>query len=251
MVLFALACGQTNILAISQWIRNHEALLLGHYQLFTRHNEPKLLSQATLYRFFWGIEKHIGVLKNRLRQWTPLLLKERAGVGISFDGKVLRGSRRSRGNEAALTLLSAYVQELGLTLHQEALKGRESSQAKRVIDHLRALGAFVVTGDAAYADASLAHSVRKAGGHYLLALKHNQPELLDLAQWVFTLPQCQTATHFALSQVRSGEVWEWHALARAITAEMTHGFPGVQQFVRCTRRVFAKAANRSARSPMP
>jgi len=241
LVLFALACGQNNILAIAQWVKNHHSLLLDTCKLYPRGGEARLPSQATIYRFFWSIEIHIEVLEERVRGWSLQALgNQERPRGVSLDGKVVRGSRRVRRGEAALSLLSAYVQELGLTLHQEALIGRESTQAKRVIRHLKALGAFVITGDAAYADASFARTIAKAGGDYLLALKNNQAELLEMAQWSFTLPACETESSFTTSHVRSGEVWQWHVETRAVTAEISLGFPAARQFVRCSREVFSK-----------
>jgi predicted transposase YbfD/YdcC len=242
LVLFALASGQTNILAIAQWVDNHAQWLLDELGVLTRQGNKKLPSQATLYRFFWALDEQAEMLEQRLQAWTLRVLGECKRVSaVSLDGKVLRGSRRARRGETALSLLSAYLQELGLTLHQEVLTSRESSQAKKLLRHFKALGAFVVTGDAAYADASLAGAVIRAGGDYLLALKSNQPELLELAQWSFSLADCDIDSSFSTSQVRSGELWQWRIETRVVTPELALDFPAARQFVRMQREVFAKA----------
>jgi len=242
LVLFALASRQTNISAIAQWVDNHAQWLLDELGLLTRQGNKKLPSQATLYRFFWALDEQAEMLEQRLRAWTLQVLGGfKRARAVSLDGKVLRGSRRARRGETALSLLSAYLQELGLTLHQEVLTSRESSQAKKLLRHFKALGAFVVTGDAAYADASLARAVIRAGGNYLLALKSNQPELLELAQWSFSLAGCDMDSSFSTSQVRSGELWQWRMETRIITPELALDFPGARQFVRMQREVFSKA----------
>lgn len=244
LVLFAIASQQNNILAIHQWIQNHARYFLDELNLRTRQGQAQLPSQATLYRFMWRMNEHIDTLEQRLRHWAMQLVKDQApsgGVRVSFDGKVLRGSRRARAGETAVTLISVYVHELGLTLHQECLKGRESTQARRLVKHLKTLGMFIVTGDAAYVDRFFARAVLKAGGQYLISLRDNTADVLESAQWVFSLPKHPSDSHYEVSEVRSGEVWTWMVESRVAPPELTNRFPGAQQFVLCTRDIFTKA----------
>jgi predicted transposase YbfD/YdcC len=243
LALFAIASGQNNILAISQWIHHNQEFLLEDLGLRTHDGQAKLPSQATLYRFFWRVEQQISLLESRIRQWAIATTQtaDLKRVHASVDGKVSRGSRRSRAEQRAIELLSLHLHEIGLTLHQERLTGRESTQARRCMKHFREFAAFLVTADAAYLDAHFARAVTRAGGNYLIALSNNAPDVLESACWIFTLPEHERDTSFTTSEVRSGEVWSWRVQARVIPAELANAFPGCRQVVACQREVFMKA----------
>lgn len=243
LALFAIASGQNSILAISQWIHHNSEFLLNDLGLRTRDGQAKLPSQATLYRFFWRLEQHAPLLERRIRQWVTATTRTADPhlVHASIDGKVSRGSRRARADQRAIELLSLHLHEIGLTMHQERLTGRESTQARRCLRHLKVFAAFLVTADAAYLDAHFARAVIRAGGNYLIALSKNAPDVLENACWIFTLPQHDSDTRFTTSEVRSGEVWTWRVQARSIPAELSNAFPGCRQVVQCQREVFTKA----------
>lgn len=242
LVLFAIACRQNNILAISQWIDHHAEFLLDYLGCRTQQ-QARLPSQATLYRFFWQLEQQRELLEGRIRQWAQVLARNQHPglVQVSIDGKVARGSRRARAGQSAIELLSMYLTHLGVTLHQERLTGRESTQARGCLKYLRALGGFLVTGDAAYLDKHFVRAVVRSGGEYLVVVGNNAPDVLESAAWVFTLPEHSSDTRFVASEVRSGEVWTWSVRTRLASPELTNAFPGAQQFVQCQREVFTKA----------
>ncbi|WP_147371596.1 transposase family protein, partial [Calidithermus roseus] len=90
--LMAVGAGRHNILAISQWVKDHRAFLLNQVGIRTRLGQRKLPAQATLYRFFQSLSKQLDALQSALLDWAqevwqtlgqngPLSLGEQARQG--------------------------------------------------------------------------------------------------------------------------------------------------------------------------
>lgn len=112
---------------------------------------------------------------------------------VAIDGKTLRGSRS--GDQAALHMLSAFSEQLGGVLDQEAMGDGENEvgAAMRLLKRLK-LKNTVITGDAMFAHQGLCQLIRSKGGHYLFALKDNHKpqreaveQALDIASLKKTL----------------------------------------------------------------
>jgi predicted transposase YbfD/YdcC len=104
---------------------------------------------------------------------------------IAIDGKALRGSR---GNgQAALHLVSAWASQNHLTLGQVAVqdKSNEITAIPRLLQILELQGA-IVTIDAIGCQKNIAAQIRDQGGDYVLAVKENQPHLLEDIQQTLT-----------------------------------------------------------------
>ncbi len=245
LTLMAVASRAENVLAVGQWLRHNDEWLLKNGFRSCR-GEAKLPSQATIYRFFWQLEEQLKPLERQLQQWVVEVLQVKRLPGqllcIGIDGKTAKGSKRSRQGDEAVKLLSSFVHGLGLTLLQTPLEGDEAKQAERVIAELEGLEGipWLMTGDAAFAEREVAEAVLERKGMYLFDLKGNLSEVKGYAEWAFSLPSCPHS-FFEDSQVRSGEVWSWQVEARLATSDVTNGFPGAKQFVRCIRTVISKA----------
>lgn len=140
--LMAVGAGRHNILAISQWVKDHRAFLLNQVGIRTRPGQRKLPAQATLYRFFQSLSEQLDSLQAALLGWAQEVwqaLGPKGPLPVAADGKHLRGTRRIRQGEEALVFLSALVQGLGVD--------------------------WVLTGDAALCNPELAAAVveRKGG----------------------------------------------------------------------------------------
>jgi hypothetical protein len=97
---------------------------------------------------------------------------------IAIDGKTLRGSRRA--GKGALHVLSAFATDLSAVVGDLAVAPEENEivAALALLRGLPLEGA-VVTGDAIFCQRETCRPVRGRGGHYLFAVKRNQPELHD------------------------------------------------------------------------
>ncbi|WP_170148353.1 transposase family protein [Meiothermus hypogaeus] len=177
LVLMGLGSGRTNILAIAQWIEDQRdwLLVLG----FGRGKTGRALpAQATLYRFFWALEKEVEALERALQAWAKDVLKVLdqdgglKGLGlleISLDGKHLKGSARGGVGDKAIVLVSAYLSRLGLSLLQSEAVGDEAVAGQQLMMQLEAdlseIGIpWVWTGDAAHTESQTAKAILQKGG---------------------------------------------------------------------------------------
>jgi predicted transposase YbfD/YdcC len=103
---------------------------------------------------------------------------------IPIDGKTVRGSRGPDGT--ALHLVSAWAAQHRLTLAQIAVadKSNEITAIPRLLQMLDLHGALVSI-DAMGCQKDIAREIRDGKGHYLLALKDNQPTLYADVQLCF------------------------------------------------------------------
>jgi len=106
---------------------------------------------------------------------------------MAIDGKTLRAS--SKGGAANAHLLSALSQRLGLVLGQVAVPDK-TNEITAMDDLLSALvlDGWVVTTDAMFTPAAIAQTILGAGGEYLMAVKENQPTLLEDVTILFADP---------------------------------------------------------------
>lgn len=244
-VLMAVGAKSENVLAVSQWIHDHQEIVF-EAGLRDKRGHQRLPSQATIYRFFWMLEEGIESLERALHQWACDVLKALNCPGdlvsLSIDGKQVKGSRRSCKGEKAVQLLSCFVHRLGVTLLQRRVAGDEAVAGKKLLMQLDGLEEipWLLTGDAAFAERPLVEAVLEKNGMYLLDLKDNLAEVKSYAEWAFSLERCKEDTTSKSDEVRSGELWIRELETRSATAEMTNAFPGAKQFIRCKRTVVRK-----------
>ncbi len=95
---------------------------------------------------------------------------------IAIDGKTLRGSRRH--DATALHVVSAFATELSVVVG-DLVVPPEQNEITAALALLRGLpleGA-IITGDAIFCQREICRHIRDKQGHYLFAVKQNQPEL--------------------------------------------------------------------------
>lgn len=105
---------------------------------------------------------------------------------ICLDGKKLRGhSPHSRGNKG-LYSVNAWVSENRLCIGQHRVcdKSNEIDAIPKLLEEMDIIDA-VVTVDAMGCQKHIARQIIKQNGHYLLAVKGNQKELLDEVSCAF------------------------------------------------------------------
>lgn len=187
-VCCAILCGARGFKPIAQWVHDQEIDLI-HALGFTR-TPPR-----------WGAFRKLllalepTAFEAMLSRWAedcsaglPAAQKGAGGLEpVALDGKTVRGSISQ--HRKAIHLLSVMAQRSGLTLIQAEV-GQKTNEHKAALALLRGLvlKGRVVTGDAMFCQRDLCQTVLKEGGHYFLAVKENQPELLRDLQDAFTPP---------------------------------------------------------------
>ena len=121
-----------------------------------------------------------------LFQWTQALHEASGGKLMGIDGKTLRRSFAKRSGKAALHLVTAWSSESGLTLGQIACEDK-SNEITAIPELLKLLNlrGCTVTIDAMGCQKEIAAGIREKGGHFLLAMKGNQPGLEEDMQQVY------------------------------------------------------------------
>jgi predicted transposase YbfD/YdcC len=138
-------------------------------------------SEKTFLRIFRALDpKQFEVA---FRRWVAEVVGALNG-GIAVDGKTVRGS--GSGGETAIHMVSAFATELGVVLGQEkvAAKSNEITAIPELLQALQIKG-LLVTIDAMGCQRNIARQITDQGADYLLAVKGNQPALLEAIQTDF------------------------------------------------------------------
>jgi predicted transposase YbfD/YdcC len=106
---------------------------------------------------------------------------------LQIDGKAHRGSRDRKNKLGCLHTVSLWAAETGLTLGQVAVddKSNEITAIPKLLQLLDLEGALV-TIDAMGCQEEIAEQIRLHNGHYVLAVKENQPTLYADIQACFS-----------------------------------------------------------------
>jgi predicted transposase YbfD/YdcC len=148
---------------------------------------------------------------------------------IAFDGKTLRGARDATGN--LVHLLAGLCQRTGVVLGQVSV-GAKTNEIPMLAGLLKILdiAGAVVTADAMHCQRETAQTIRDRGGHYILTVKGNQP---NLRKRVKSLPWKDIPT-LAVSREHGHGRRDTRTLkATELTSGI--GFPGAAQVLRLTR----------------
>jgi predicted transposase YbfD/YdcC len=121
-----------------------------------------------------------------LFRWTQALHEATGGKLIAIDGKTQRRTFSTRSGLRALHLVTAWASENGLTLGQVACE-EKSNEITAIPELLKLLSleGCTVTIDAMGCQTEIVEGIRDQRGHYVLAVKDNQPTLHADLQQVF------------------------------------------------------------------
>lgn len=138
-------------------------------------------SHDTLERVFDRLDPH--AFQACFQRWIAALADRLGLKHIAIDGKTLRGSGNRPKELGPLHLVSAWATECQLSLGQVAVdnKSNEITAIPRLLELLDIKGALV-TIDAMGCQTEIAKKIVASGGDYLLAVKDNQPHLLEDVQ---------------------------------------------------------------------
>jgi 3-hydroxymyristoyl/3-hydroxydecanoyl-(acyl carrier protein) dehydratase len=167
----ALLSGSRSLYAIAQFGRDYGpefARAMG----FAKGTTPCC---TALHYLFIALDA--AAFERAVQKW--LRAQHRAGWrAVALDGKTLRGTQ---GDQVpGVHLLAAYAHEAGAVLGQLSVQSKtnEHKAALRLLKLIPVKDA-VVTGDAMFCQRDLSRQVRQKGGHYLWAVKDNQPTLKE------------------------------------------------------------------------
>jgi predicted transposase YbfD/YdcC len=110
--------------------------------------------------------------------WTKALQQSSQGQFIALDGKALRRSFAHGWDKTPLHMVSAYASDHHLILGQVKVDGKENEivAIPKLLELLH-LKHTTITIDAMGCQKDIARQIVQAKGHYVLALKDNQPTL--------------------------------------------------------------------------
>jgi predicted transposase YbfD/YdcC len=140
-------------------------------------------SHDTFYRVFARLDP--AAFAQRVGRWMAAACEATGLIPVAIDGKSARRAKAATAT-GCLHTVSAWATASGLTLGQVAVPDG-SNEVAAVPDLLRVLdlAGAIVTIDAAGCQTDNARLIRDGGGHYLLAVKGNQPNLHTAVQAVF------------------------------------------------------------------
>jgi predicted transposase YbfD/YdcC len=172
IALVATLCGAETCVDMALFGRSKEALL--HRFLRLPGGVP---SHDTFSRIFRLLDPV--AFEACFARYVAALAERVEGV-VALDGKTARRSFDRRGGRGPLHLISAWACEARLVLGQ--LRVDDKSNEIPAVPNLLAMLALdgcIVTADAMHCQSETARAIVERGGDYVLALKANQPALLD------------------------------------------------------------------------
>jgi predicted transposase YbfD/YdcC len=164
--------------------------------------------------------------------WVHEIWPDRADL-IAIDGKTSRRSHDRGAGKAPLHLVSAFATSSALVLGQEAVadKAGETGAIPILLERLAEAGSLqgaTVTIDAIACNATIATAITRAGAHYLLAVKANQPTLRREIEAYFNQAPLEAVDHFADIDKGHGRI-EQRSVSVAREVDWLNGekhFPG-------------------------
>jgi predicted transposase YbfD/YdcC len=142
-------------------------------------------SHDTFNRVFAALDPQ--ELEKGFVSWVTSIARLTAGEVVAIDGKALRGTRKA-GYKGIVHLVSAWANTNNLVLAQRKVedKSNEITAIPKLLAALE-LSGTVVTIDAMGCQTAIAEKIVDKKADYILAVKENQPLLLDDVQDSFRM----------------------------------------------------------------
>jgi len=183
VVLAGMMCRNEGWEEIEEWAKLNKARLATFLAL-----PNGIPSHDTLRRVFQMIDPK--ALQARIIDWINVFRVKVKGEVIAIDGKTVRGAGQDETGKHALHSVSAFASEARMVLAQ--LKTDEKSNEITAIPELLDLidvSDCTVTIDAMGCQTAIAEKIVKRKADYVLALKGNQPNLLENVSGFFETEQ--------------------------------------------------------------
>src|SRR5262249_55496147 len=126
-----------------------------------------------------------GAFAQAFGRWMAAACEATGLVPVALDGKSARRAKRNTAT-GCLHVVTAWATENRLVLGARSVEDG-SNEVAAIPELLRTLdlSGAIVTIDAAGCQTENARIIREQGGHYLLAVKDNQPSLLGAVEAAF------------------------------------------------------------------
>ena len=231
IVGWAMLCGQKVVRGVAEWAQAHAGLILQ-----TLGKElPRVPSESTLRRALWHVnsawlQAEVAAFGQEMAAWMTRGSDEEEGWrGQAVDGKELRGANK---HGAKMHLVSVVEQRSGIVLGQQLVPAK-TNEIKAVPALLagRDLRGVVLTSDALLTQRALAQQIRDQGGHYLMVVKANHPDLYEDIRVLFAEPDWG-AEDDRLSYTRVNKGHGRHEKRTLTSSEQLRDYldwPGAQQ----------------------
>ena len=190
LVVAALVQEPGVVRAMAEWIANHAAELCAWLGV----SPPRMPSLSTVQRT--AAQLDLAALRACLRTLSEDLraaleaalapVDDGALKVWALDGKAVRGAAR-RGEP--IRVVTLFDQATGVPVDQVSVgEGGEEIPGGQEVLANKELSGVLVTGDALHCQRKTCRLVVEQGGHYLIAVRGNQPELQRQIEGVFTTP---------------------------------------------------------------
>ena len=190
LICAGLASGQKTTWAIARWALHHTQAL---GQLLETARIP---SYSTIYRVLRYID--IEALEAGIATYGQAVDEQEQQVGRieAADGQVLRGQCAEGKEIRGANAHGVKIHLLGLVRHDKAtiLGQQRVAEGTNEISALpellagRDLSGTVTTLEAIFTQRAIAQQIIDQGGHYLMVVKKNQPELYEAIETLFQGP---------------------------------------------------------------
>jgi len=171
IAILAVLCGSEGWSAVESWGWGNAKWLATFLEL--PHGIP---SHDTFDRVFGQLDPL--AFEKEFQAFTQSLVNNSGGAFVRVDGKTLRRSWKKAWSKTPVHLVSAFLEKNRVVLGQLATdsKSNEITTIPRLLAMLT-LSGRTVTIDAMGCQRPIARQIIEQGGHYLLAVKENQPTL--------------------------------------------------------------------------
>jgi predicted transposase YbfD/YdcC len=164
-------------------------------------------------------------------------LSERVAGVVAIDGKTARRSFDRQNGRAPLHLISAWACETRMVLGQLRVDDKANEiPALPELLALLTLDGCIVTADAMHCQKDTAQAILERGGDYVLALKANQPALLDDVRLLLDDPEAPPDDVATTTDGDHGRIETRRAeiIHDAAWLAETHAFPGLKAIGKVT-----------------
>ena len=243
LVAAAVAAGQTTVLAMAAWAETQAEQLIATLQ----PDCPRIPSAPTWRRLvvhidIAALEQHVAAYNQSLDAADPTV-----GSVTMCDGQVFRGQAvdgkdvRGASAHGEHTFLVSLVRHEHAYVLGQAAVDRKTNEIT-VVPHLlmgRDLTGTVTTMDALLTQQRIAKQILAQGGHYLMIVKENQPNLYDAIALLFRTPPVPAHPGELLDAQTTGKGHGRLELRKLASSTALTGYlswPGTAQVMRRTCR---------------
>jgi predicted transposase YbfD/YdcC len=172
-------CGCDGPTAIHRWAKHRAPWLAQHLAL-----PNGIPSRDCIRRLLMALKPE--AFQRCFQAWIRDAMTTDADRLVAIDGKSCRGSHDAAKDLGALHIVSAWASEEGIALGQVATdaKSNEISAIPRLLEQIDLAGALI-TIDAMGCQKDIVEQIVEGGGDCVIAVKDNQPKLLEEIQTFF------------------------------------------------------------------